>query len=349
MRTRLFAPLLLGLGLLAAAAPRGDSCGPYGGRPEFVVKLPGKVERGVISGGSFYAVTSTGRLIAVDLLEQQVKDFGTLNLKLAPLVDVAGVKALVAGEGRLHVVDLAGGKVERSIDVPGAAIGLGFLNNVRAFVRNPKGVAVVDLAEGKTLHTIDLCAKADVSLNPEPHQVASLIECSAGACVQARYKAPGQDLYVTTGLDNTVAVIDPASGKVRDRFQAPDWRVSSLQVGLDKAYVVGLRYGYGIWTNSFGCIDLKTKKFTSLKLTHSTLRPSTIVGGPNGSLFLTADGVALRYDANGQPAGKLALKNGERLVGVWRNQALVATDGSLRVQNLPRPEAPAAAAVPAKP
>src|SRR5262249_37174586 len=124
--------VLAALGTTAAllAASQTSSrrkCGPLPTPWTTPVKLPGQVERGVFHGDSFYAVTGNGHLIAVDLKKQTVKDYGTLNTKLAPCIDVAGGQALVASSNKLHVVDLKSGKVVQTAPLMKEAVGLGFV------------------------------------------------------------------------------------------------------------------------------------------------------------------------------------------------------------------------------
>src|SRR5262245_31900338 len=103
MRLLLIPKLLLVFAALAALVGAGEACGPY----RLEAKLPGPIRASAVDGVRLVAVTGKGHLVSVDVLSMRVRDFGTLNTKLLPEVAAHNGKALVASEGRLHLVDLA--------------------------------------------------------------------------------------------------------------------------------------------------------------------------------------------------------------------------------------------------
>jgi hypothetical protein len=289
------------------------------------VKLPGQVERGVFHGDSFYAVTGNGHLIAVDLKKQTVKDYGTLNTKLAPCIDVAGGQALVASSNKLHVVDLKSGKVVQTAPLMKEAVGLGFVGpsifdsficcggDDRVFVQHKTSVTILDVVSGKVVAGIQLGDK----------------EISFERGLNAHQKR-GDRLIAVNGCNNNLTIIDLQKGKLVEQIKTPDWRIGGIQVAGDKVFLIGLRLGYGVWTQSFGSIDLKTGKYTSLALPSKMLRQSTLVAGPEGSMFMTGPDGTFHYDAQGKLIGPLSVKKGQ-VVGAWKGLLLVAETESLQL------------------
>jgi hypothetical protein len=124
------------------------------------VKLPAEVRSGVVHHDHFYAVTQDGHLIAVDLKKQAVKDYGTLDTKLAPFVDVADGKACVASPGKIYLVDLGNGKVARTLDAPKDLQGASFIGAERICLSTHAAVLILDLKTGKASEVAGLGEKS---------------------------------------------------------------------------------------------------------------------------------------------------------------------------------------------
>jgi hypothetical protein len=334
--------VLAGLALLVPAGV-AVGCGGYGvdflfaggpaaaqGRAE--IKLPGRVYRGVVRGGHLHAVTDTGRLVAVDLKAGQVKDHGTLDAKLQPTVAVQGARACVTAGTQLRVVDLTTGKVTKTIDAGPDVRGFGFLGDDRLFVQRARGLDVVDLASGKTAFTIE-GAGAGRYADTRSVSRAADADLSRGR------------LYVpVTGKTPGLAVVDLTTGKTTDVIPLPpltDYAFAGdVHAAGDRVFVVGLRFGYGVWTNHFGYVDVKTRTYHAVKLAASVMRAAALVPGPDGTVFLTTPEGAAQYD----PAGRLVAQTTTRdgmLIGHWNGQAVLAHGDTVRLVPLARQSAKA--------
>jgi hypothetical protein len=325
---------LLALVLAGACVGLAVACGLDGVETAPPIKAPGAFPCAAVAGDHVYAVTPKGKLIDVDLKAKRVRDLGAPADKLSPFVDVAGGKALVASPGKVHLVDLASGKVLRWAPFRGDAIhGLGLLGPDRAFVHTGTAVVVLDLSWPQTVHTVELA----------PAGTKGRIDFGGRTAAWARV---GQRLYTADPFGKGLVVVDLERGKVVDRLETPAWRVGGVQVVGDKALVVGLRYGYGVWTNSLGEIDLKTKKYTARKLlAPASLRPCSLLAGPGGHLFLSDGRQVYRVDAaSGRLTPQLTDKAPGHLVGFWGGSALVSTSDEVRFLFTPVAPAPRAAA-----
>jgi hypothetical protein len=337
---------LLSLPLLAAAAVFtltrfGGADTPAAADPS-PVKLPDAVARGVVAGDHFYAVIGAA-LIDVDLKKQEAKTLfedasDTYVPRLAPYVEVAGGKALVAGRKQLQVVDVATGKVARAADFRGDVRGLGFAGDDRAFVMTPKDVVLVDLARGEAVQTVSLL-KDDTRMN------------GLTACQKA-----GDRLYVVVGqaYSSELAVIDLKEGKLLDRSPANSYWVGGICVTGERAYEAGINFSYGINSKHYWTVDLKNKKtLVELKLDQTdpygkgrvkdadaaTSTHLALVAGPDGTVLLPTAGTLFQYDADGKEVSKTAVPEGVlgRLVGTWNGYALMAGEKNLQFVKLAKP------------
>jgi len=278
-----------------------------------VVKLPAPVSMssGAVVDHHLYTVTDTGKLLKVSLKDRKVTDLGTPAEKLLPHIDVAGEKVLVAAPGKAHVIDGRTGKSMRAVPFSGATVhGLGLIDNRRAFVHTGPTVVILDLEAGTTLKTIDL--------DPAPAKEERR-RSSPAACHRV-----GQRLYASSYSDKGLSIIDLENCKLLDQIKVPEWRIGSVSVVGDKATIIGLRYGYGVWTNSIAEIDLRTKKYTPKKLVVSAMRPCQIVRGPDNCILLNTDNQTFRYQADGTLTPAHAKQHAGHLLGVWNGSLLVA-------------------------
>ena len=301
------AVLVSGVGLLVA-------CGRVPGSP---VALKSDLVSGVVVGDLLHGITAEGKLATIDLKKGRLKEIALPARKLGRFIDVANGKACVASADRLHVIDLGTGKELGEVPLTGPVFGVGFAGGKRVFIRTGSAIVFVDLA----CYT-DTSGKIELGDNksPRPGEVVC-------------YKA-GTKLYTTT-RDSRLLVIDLEKGKVVEEIKLPHLSVGAIHVTQDKATVVGLRLGYGVWTNSVGQIDLKTKKFTPLKMPRE-LRQSSAVGAADGSLFLTDGTDNYQYDRAGKLVGPLAEKEAGRLIAVWQGKALLSKAKALKMLPLTR-------------
>lgn len=288
----------------AACAAAAAAAEPAG------IKLPGAVSQGVVKGDHFFAVTNAGGLIDVDLKLQKVRDLSTLDAKLKPFVDVLNGKACVAADGRILVVDLAEGKAVGSAEFKGEVAGLGFINADRVYVRSPRSVTVLDVAAGKTVQTIDFGAAETDKFNWHLTQHLS-----------------GERLYAAHAGEGALTVIDLARGEAITSLKTPEWRLGGVWVDRGYAYVLGVKLGYGVWTNSFGRFDLKTGQYTAMNLPSRMMQQPALSAGPDGTMLLHGLNGVIQLDTNGKVLATLEKHLDFRnLVGTWNGQLVFARE-----------------------
>jgi hypothetical protein len=318
MRMSFLFSLPLMLAATVALTPVGGADNPPATEPTSI-KLPDTVTTGMIRGsdGVCIAVTQDGKLNAINLETKQVSALTKLADFQVPSVDVAPGRVCVADGSKAHVLDTASGKTLAVLDLKDRVHSVGFFGSSAAFARTATTVTVFEAASGKVLRTIELTDKP-VSGHPE---IASHFLCR-------------DRLYVPSAYDGSLAIVDLKEGKVLDRITSNDWRLGSVLVSGDKAFVVGLRLGYGVWTESLAVIDLQTKKITPLKLPKASMQQTTLLGAPDGTFFLVNPNQAFRYDADGKLLGPVETKDRGRLIGFWNGQAVSAGRDALHLTPL---------------
>jgi hypothetical protein len=250
----------------------------------------------------------------------------------AAALDVLDNKACVASKKRVMIVDLADGKITQAGACDHEVNALGFLSPQRVYVQGGPQVKVLDLATGQSVH--------DFSLGKTDARVAG-----GGYRTLGR---SGKELFISAASDkDAVVVFDLAKGKVTDRIPASDLHYSSsgehptdLCFAEGKVYVLSSRLGYGVWTEKLGIVDLKTRKYTALKLPARSLQQPALVRGPHGSVFLTSLNGTYQYDASGKQSPTMISQDGSHhadgaLLGVWQGKVLLADGPQLRQLPLP--------------
>jgi hypothetical protein len=311
----LFAPLFV-LTVAIAIAPVGGADKPTSAEPQ-TIKLPAAIAANIVSPkeGVCYAVTTEGRLMSINLEKAGVKTIDHKD-KLLPCLDCNSGRVCLASEGKVSIVDVVNNQPISSLESKEAIRGVGFLNSDKAFCRTDTTVTIFNVADAKVVKTIDLGSKPEKS-RPDV----------------STHTLVGQRLFVTSSFDGSLLVVDLDAGKVTDRIATEDWRLGGVMVSGEKAFVVGLRLGYGVWTQSFGVIDLKTKKLTALKLPASLMRASTLLNGPDNTILLVEGEKAYRYDAEGKLLGPVELATpGGKAIGYWNGRLLLAGADNLRLE-----------------
>jgi hypothetical protein len=317
--------LAVGFVLLTAAV--AWPCGGYGpDEPTGPLQLPGTIAQAVVRGNQLFATTGDGQLLAIDLRKNTVRSLASFD-KMGPVLGLAGAKACVAAKNHLHLVDVNTGKLVCSKEFGHPVLAAGFLSEQRVYVITNSALNIVDLAADKTVATIDLGKSQGDSYR------AMLDGCRAAVIGEGA----GQRLLVPVGTDKAaLAVIDPEKGKVVDQIAMPGislggiHTVGAIQVMGDKVFVVCWRLSYGVWTQSFGCVDLKERTCTLLKLpSRVLLHGQHLAMGPNGQQFLTSQEYTHQYDAQGKLVGSLFTKGEGRLVGIQKGLALLVKEKEL--------------------
>ncbi len=238
------------------------------------------------------------------------------------MLDVLEGDACVVSGERVMLVDLTDGKVVRSKDVGNPVSDAGLLGDDRVYVVSQSKMSILDLAQDKTIATIDL--------GKTPEDTCRVAVTGEGE--SRRLIAP------LASVKSSLAVIDPENGKVLDQIAMKGMPIGgnfspggALQVVGDKVFVVCS----GAWIVKFGCVDLKERTFTVLKLPPQKRFDWHLTLGPGGRLFLTGKDGSQEYDAQGKLLGPVFGKDDGEMVGVWKSQALLVKDKELLQRELP--------------
>lgn len=332
------ATLLAGAGIAFCCVPPGMSARPLPAQaaaavaPEAVrVKLPGDLARGVVRGDTVHVVTANGRLVTVNLRSHKVRDHGTLDAKLLPQLDVAGNRACVAaGSGKLLLVDLDSGKVTRTLNWPTLVAGLGFLGADRLYVQGAQSVAILDANNGKAIATIDQGKVKGRPLTSEGRPGLA-------------HDMARQRLYVPiAGPKAGLGVFDLKSNKLVEIIPMPELGYAGIygdvRLAGNRVHVLGLRYGYGVWTNHLGYVDLKERKYVRVTLPAQALQGASLIPDADGSLLLSAPNGCYRYGADGKFAGQTranASAGRAAIIGLWNGRAVRGAGSMLEIAPLP--------------
>jgi hypothetical protein len=157
---------MAGVALLVAGGAALACCGD----DTWTLKLPGTVQRGVVHGDKLYAVTIQGNLIAVDLTQQTVRDYGNFGLPLTGQVSVCSPcyrpdMACVATKDKLHLIDLASGKLVRSLSCGDAVCRFGAQADGHLYVLTSNAKArlgALDIETGKRTEVVPDSASARI-------------------------------------------------------------------------------------------------------------------------------------------------------------------------------------------
>jgi hypothetical protein len=316
MHRNLLSKLVTAGAALFLAAGTALACGG----DTWTLKLPGTVQAGVVQGNRLYAVTSQGHLIAVDLTRQTVRDYGTFGLELTWQVAVAAPCyrsdiACVATRDKLHLIDLAGGKLVRCLHCGQTVRRFGFIDGRRLYVQGSNSFGIFDL-DGKAT-------------------ACTAVTAPGGQALQVLAAAPdasGKRLYVLTVHPKAaLGVIDLATGQFTEAAPAPavgfGGRTQLLVVG-DRVYMTDDHLSYGMLINHFGYVDLKTGKYQAIKVpAHAGARRP--VPGPGGSVFLGLKDRVYRCDAAGKVTSLRAdLPAAAELLAVWDSNAIAVVGGN---------------------
>ena len=323
----------LALLLTLAAVSHADEARPD---DRTAIPMAGPASRGVVSGDHFFTIAD-GRLVDVNLQRRTATTFTEPGGRLVPCLDVSDGKACVATADRVHVIDLETGKIVRSAAAPDGVRGLGFVNEGRVFVVGHSTLAVVSLYSGEARWTIPI---------PDSDFFTWGAKRRRGGLTG--WQKVGKVLYMADSDGQTLNGYDLDSGKVVADVPTTYWWSSAVQVVGDRAFVRGITLNAAINAPQFGWIDLKTKKYTSLKtgekdetVAREAFDRLTLAAGPDDSVCLAWGGAVLQYDAEGRSVGKTSLPADDagRLLGVWNGQALMAGKDALKLTPLAKASA----------
>ena len=319
--------------LTAYQTAPAPACGDYDQFDPEVVAVAGKIERGIVRDGHFYAVSSKGQLIDVDLKKRQARNLGDFGLKLTPLLDVADGKVCVTTDRQVAVINLKTGKVEKAAPQVRAACGVSLLSGEHVAVAEEASVESADMVWGTRRTLVQL----DKDEQPAAHNVTM--------------QHAGQTLYVADARNGTVSVFDLKTGKEGERIELASEGFDSACVVGDKAFVAHQRQGWGRKTPRFEIVELKTGKRKALEVPSDVSalgrrwnekiedKRINLVASADGTVLLSGKEKVYQYDAEGKLIGVLALKDRGQVVGGWDGQVLLASDSALRLVKLEKPAA----------
>jgi len=302
MRQGLLLEALVSLGLLVVPPSLVLAGKPAQDQTE-AIAVPGEIGPAVLDGHDLYVLAGGKELLRVDLATHKVAPVVRFPEGQAPqLLGVSGSRACVAardgkGDTHLHVIDLAGGQIVRTIDqAPPASGGIGFVAGDLLYVVDGQGVKIVEIATGRPRHVV--AVKGGVLMGC--HQV-------------------GDRLYVAREYAGGLAVIDLKEGKLLDLIETRDW-LFQVQVVGDGAFVWGSFKG-------LGRIDLETRQYQALQQPEpdNANHHYAILAGPGKRLLVLGQKAVYEYDARGRRIGGTPLPAAapRTLAGVWNGRAVL--------------------------
>lgn len=288
--------------------------------------------QGIVQNSRLVGVDSRGHLTSNDLNWGTKRDYGALDRKLGPYIDVLGDRACVATKSEVCEVDLASGKVVRSANHKVGIGGVGFIGANRVFIHNGRSLEIIDLSSGETTHQLDLQNKPP---KKRWYQGKSLIA----------HSRHNELLYVASAFEGRVAVVDLNLGKRIKEIETGYGWTTGLHVAGDKLFVRQMGVSYGFIHEHLSTVDLVSGKSTRIEFpkssnkaqlannsTQSWTKPCSLLPVDDGGFFLAANDGVYQYSANGLIIGKShqVLKGGKRLLGTHRGRVVFADAKSVR-------------------
>ncbi len=330
--------------LAAGAGDRkADSPMPPALRPQEAPKpvrivVTGEIASAVIEGDDLYALTRKNELLRVDLKGRKTTTVVAFPAGVkAETLTVADGKACVGGKATFYVVDLAGGKIARTLKTdqdpdgePNARVGFAVEDRVFAV----GGIVIVGVDAGDLSHV-----RVYKGSNGE---FVKKIAVGDGVADSNRV---GDRLYLARADVGGLGVFDLKEGKLLDVINAKE--LDGVRVGKDKAFVRA-RYKGGV-----GMIDLKTREYAALEppMAGAMGQRLTIQAGPDGGLLVYAAypkmltnnankiNVVYQYDAAGKRVGETPVDktDGKLFVGAWDGRAVFIDEKGVAIVPLAKP------------
>ncbi|MCI0379905.1 MAG: hypothetical protein L0215_20170 [Gemmataceae bacterium] len=310
-------------GVLFVAAAVAYCCGDYGSA-KATIKVPGGITSAIVRDGRLYAIHGSGPLVCLDSPDANLKWLGRFDL-IPSHFDVAGDKACLACQNRVYVADLAKKRIVAVQVFENNIANVGFAGPDRIVVLQNNEIQILEAANAKTLGTVSLGeANKNARLNLMGFQVQ------------------GDRLYaMAAGEKQGLVIVNLNTYQIIEHFPIKELNLTSgyhsvrdLRIQGDKAFMVCMRFSYGVWTDSFGYLDLKTRQFTSLKLPSNMMRNSGLVLGPAGHCYLHGwDGV-FQYDAKGNLLGQVHAKSSEHILTMWNGSVVAAGQNVIEIMPL---------------
>jgi hypothetical protein len=306
-----------------AVAALAYCCGGYGSA-KTTVKLSRPVQSTLVRDGKLYAVNDQGELLMLARPNAELKSLGKFE---GNLLDIADGKGCFAVKNMVYVADLAKGTIlaSQTFEKPNPQVC--FVGSDRLAVLKGGSVQILDAATAKAIHTIEL----------KENDKAPAV--NAIAC-----RAHGDRLYVAMeGRKSGLIVIDVQKNQIIDNipFQM-SYGLRQFHIHEGKALLVSHNHGaYGVWLYYASCVDLKTRKATTVMLPGQlesdafTFRgrgpEPTVAVGPGEQFCLVGPTGVFRYDMQGKLIGQALPKTEGRVLTLWNRSAVIAGKDALEI------------------
>ena len=275
------ARMLLGCAAFVAVAAVAYCCGPYGDDSQAAlaagVKVPGQIARSVIQGNVLIALLTDGQLIRINLVQggrEEPGDFRSAGFGTGRELRQGLRRIEESGDDR---------RPRRRKDHPGRRLRS---RRQRPGLRQSRESLPPERAA-------DPCARSG---DREDGFMTSRLGRDDPKLHYRGYRTLGRSdkkLFVSVVREkDAVAVFDldtnaksPIASRRTSCISAP----ASIIRGPDAAFrgrqglrSTDSRYGYGVWTEKLGVVDLKTRQYTALKLPAPSMQHPSLVAGPDG-------------------------------------------------------------------
>jgi hypothetical protein len=245
------------------------------------------------------------------------------------LLDIADGKGCFAVKNMVYVADLAKGTILASQTFEKPNTQVCFVGPDRLAVLKGGSVQILDAATAKTIHTIAL-------KEPAKEPVLRAVAC----------RAQGDRLYVVTvgnSWEHTVLnVIDVPQNKIIDSIPIEmAYGFQEFQIHNDRALLVSHNHGaYGVWIYHASCIDLKTRKATTLKVpaelggdigVRGRFPQTALAVGPGDQFCVIGPSGVFQFDAQGKLIGQALPKTEGRILTLWNRSAVIAGKEALEI------------------
>lgn len=300
---------IFALTLLGAALPADACCICCG---DDAIPIKGTPHYGKLHGDLYLCVTEKDQLIAVDLKNMMTTELGSSKDRRWHDGDVADGRLLVAEKNRLLAINLKTGKTVAEMPLgDGTVWAFGFAGKDRVFIHRGQSLSIVEFPSNKVVHTI------------------SFGDREMGG-IHGVWQKVGNKLYIAAPA-TTLAVIDLDAGKLLDRISV-DARggIASIHIEGSVAFCSGYPFAWGFRNDSIVSVDLETKQNRQVELRREGRSGVRFARGPFASFYLMTANRIDRVAPSGELCGSFTMAGTDRLLGVWRNRALVGAKDEIR-------------------
>jgi hypothetical protein len=279
------------------------------------IRFPGMPHAGALRGDILLCANSVDQFIAVDLKRGKTFDLGKNRNRRWADADVADGQVLLIEHDRLQTIALENGKVVHDLPLGAERVfAFGFAGKGKAFVQRRRAVDILDLDTGKTLHGIKVDDKDDFWYSFSWQKVANRL--------------------FLPGAATSIYVIDLDAGKICDRLPIESRSgVAALHVEGSLIYCRGPQFSW-VPNDHLTCFDMESKKTFFSQATGARRQSGRFASGPYGSVYSFLGDRIDRYTMVGEHCGSFTTPNKETVLAVWRQKAVMAATGEIRVMEI---------------